>query len=186
MLLAEVFVVIDVILVFFEEVIQLDPLFTKEVVIPLLNKPREDSKGRVNPKEPHGSKIFITTAGYQGTYAYDKQIETLIYAALDPTQYMVLGGSYTLPVMHKLLQEKTIRELITSISYERDTFEREYMSIWSGAPAGAVFTANTITNLRKNYLCGVFKQSNFRSRSRLFFMLYQPIWRKMEQQILQS
>ena len=133
----------------FEEVIQLDPLFTKEVVIPLLNKPREDSKGRINPKEPHGSKIFITTAGYQGTYAYDKQIETLVYAALDPTQYMVLGGSYTLPVMHKLLEEKTIRELITSISYERDTFEREYMSIWSGAPAGAVFTANTITNLRK-------------------------------------
>lgn len=113
----------------FEEVIQLDPVFTNEVAIPLLNKPRENSKGIVNPKEPHGSKIFITTAGYQGTYAYDKQLETLVYAALDPERYMVLGGSYVLPVQHGLLEEHTVRELISSTTYDRDSFEREYMSI---------------------------------------------------------
>lgn len=62
---------------------------------------------------------------------------------------MVLGGSYTIPVQHGLLQEETIRELISSMTYDRDSFDREYMSIWSGAPKGAVFTANTITNLRK-------------------------------------
>lgn len=133
----------------FEEVIQLDPIFTNEVAIPLLNKPREDSKGRVNPREPHSSKIFITTAGYQGSFAYEKQLETLVYTAIDPERYMVLGGSYVLPVQHGLLQEETIRELISSTTYDRDSFDREYMSIWSGAPAGAVFTANTITNLRK-------------------------------------
>lgn len=133
----------------FEEVIQLDPVFTNEVAIPLLNKPRENSKGIVNPKEPHGSKIFITTAGYQGTYAYDKQLETLVYAALDPERYMVLGGSYVLPVQHGLLEEHTVRELISSTTYDRDSFEREYMSIWSGAPIGAVFSANSISALRK-------------------------------------
>lgn len=47
----------------FEEVIQLDALYINEHVIPLLNKPREDIRGNVNPKEPHSSKIFITTAG---------------------------------------------------------------------------------------------------------------------------
>lgn len=113
----------------FEEVIQLDPLFTNEVAIPLLNKPREDSRGNVNPYEPHGSKIFITTAGYQGTYAYNKQLETLVYAAIDPTRYAVLGGSYKIPVQHGLLQEETIRELISSTTYDRDSFEREFMSI---------------------------------------------------------
>ena len=133
----------------FEEVIELDPKFTNEVAIPLLNKPREDSRGNVNPKEPHGSKIFITTAGYQGTYAYNKQLETLVYAAIDPSRYSVLGGSYQIPINHGLLQEETIRELISSTTYDRDSFEREFMSIWSGAPRGAVFTANTITNLRK-------------------------------------
>ena len=133
----------------FEEVIQLDPIFTNEVAIPLLNKPRENSRGAVNPKEPHGSKIFITTAGYQGTYAYDKQLETLAYAALEPTKYAVLGGSYVIPIQHGLLEESTVRELIGSPSYSRDSFEREYMSIWSGAPQGAVFSSNTISALRK-------------------------------------
>ena len=133
----------------FEEVIQLDETFTNEVAIPLLNKPREDSKGRVNPKEPHSSKIFITTAGYQGSYAYKKQLETLCLTAIDPKRYMVLGGSYQIPVRHGLLEDHTVRELITSTTYSRDSFDREYMSIWSGAPIGAVFSANTITNLRK-------------------------------------
>lgn len=133
----------------FEEVIELNPKFTNEVAIPLLNKPREDARGNVNPKEPHGSKIFITTAGYQGTYAYDKQIETLCYAAIDPKRYSVLGGSYQIPINHGLLQEETIRELISSTTYDRDSFEREFMSIWSGAPVGALFNANTISNLRK-------------------------------------
>ena len=133
----------------FEEVIQLDEHFINEVVIPLLNTPRQDSKGKVNILEPHGSKIFITTAGYQGTYAYKKQLETLCLAAIDPKQYMILGGSYQIPVEHGLLEDKTIRELITSTTYNRDSFEREYMSIWSGSQVGAVFSANTITNLRK-------------------------------------
>ena len=113
----------------FEEVIQLDPIFTNEVAIPLLNKPREDSKGNVNPLEPHASKIFITTAGYQGTYAYQKQLETLCLTALDPKRYMTLGGSYQIPVQHGLLEEHTVSELIRSTTYDRDSFEREYMSI---------------------------------------------------------
>ena len=133
----------------FEEVIQLDPLFTNEVAIPLLNKPREDIRGNVNPNEPHGSKIFITTAGYQGTYAYDKQIETLIYSIINPKMYAILGGSYELATMHGLLQEDTIRELISSTTYNRDSFEREYMSIWSGAVKGSLFSSSTILNLRK-------------------------------------
>jgi hypothetical protein len=113
----------------FEEVIQLDETFINEQVLPLLNKPREDIFGRVNPKEPHSSKIYITTAGYQGTFAHDKLLETLCFTAIDPDNYMVLGGSYTIPVMHGLLSEQTIRELISSPAYKQDSFEREYMSI---------------------------------------------------------
>jgi len=133
----------------FEEVIQLEELFINEQAIPLLNKPREDIRGYVNPREPHAAKIFVTTAGFQGTYAYRKQIETLCYAVIDPTQYAVMGGTYKIPVQHGLLQAETIQELISSTSYDRDSFEREFMSIWSGAPIGALFTANTITDLRK-------------------------------------
>jgi hypothetical protein len=113
----------------FEEVIQLDELWINEQAIPLLNKPREDIFGNVNPYEPHAAKIFVTTAGFQGTYAYRKQIETLCYAVIDPKRYAVMGGTYKIPVQHGLLQEETIRELISSTSYDRDSFEREFMSI---------------------------------------------------------
>jgi len=133
----------------FEEVIQLDPLFINEHVIPLMNKPRENIRGEVNPHEPHGSKIFITTAGYQGTFAYDKLIETICYSVIDPKHYTVLGGSYIIPVMHGLLEQSTIQEIISSPTFTQDSFEREYMSIWSGAPKGAAFSAATITALRK-------------------------------------
>jgi hypothetical protein len=133
----------------FEEVIQLDPTFINEHVIPLMNKPRENLRGVVNTKEPHGSKIFITTAGYQGTFAYEKLIETLCNTVINPKDYSVLGGSYTIPVEHGLLQESTITDIISSPSFTKDSFEREYMSIWSGAPRGAAFSAATVTALRK-------------------------------------
>lgn len=133
----------------FEEVIQLEEIFINEQVIPLLNKPREDAFGRVNPLEPHGNKIFITTAGYMGTFAYNKLLETLCHTAVSPDKYMVLGGSYKIPVMHGLLEEQTVRELMSSPSYSKDSFDREFNSIWSGAQKGSVFSANTIASLRK-------------------------------------
>lgn len=60
-----------------------------------------------------------------------------------------MGGSYLVPVMHGLLEEKTIREIVSAPSFTRESFEREYMSIWSGAMKGAAFSAGTISALRK-------------------------------------
>lgn len=105
--------------------------------------------GRINPHEPQGSKIFITTAGYQGTFAYDKLMETLCLSLIDPNKYIVIGGSYKIPVMHGLLSEETMREILSSPSYQNDQVDREYRSIWSGSIQGAAFDANSISNLRK-------------------------------------
>lgn len=48
----------------FEEVIEQDATEINEVIIPLMNKQRTNLRGEVNPNEPHGSKIFVTTAGW--------------------------------------------------------------------------------------------------------------------------
>jgi len=133
----------------FEEVIEHDPTEINERIIPLMNKERNDSFGKVNPHEPHGNKIFVTTAGYQGTYAYEKLIESVCYAVIDPERYMVLGGSYEIPLMHGLLDEQAMREVISSPTFEQDSMDREYKSIWSGSPVGAAFTAKRIQELRK-------------------------------------
>lgn len=133
----------------FEEVIELDATEINEVILPLMNKQRETKLGRINPNEPHSSKIYVTTAGYTGTYAYEKLIETICYAVIDPDRYFVLGGSYEIPFMHGLLDPDQLREVITSPTFDEDSLDREYKSIWSGTPTGAAFTTTEVADLRK-------------------------------------
>ena len=133
----------------FEEVIEQDPVVVNEEIIPLMNAQRTNCRGEVNPYEPHGQKIYITTAGYMQTFAYDKNIETLCYCVLDPDHYMILGGSYVVPLMHGRLEAQTMREIISSPSFDRGSLDREYKSRWSGAQSGAAFGASVIESLRK-------------------------------------
>ena len=132
-----------------EEIIEQDPVFVNEIAIPWTNKPRSTSLGRVNPNEPHSQKIFVTTAGYQGTYAYDKLIQTLIMSVLQPSRYGVLTGDYKLPLYHGLIRQSEIEDKFNDPTFDKKSFEREYMSIWSDAPTGAAFKATTISALRK-------------------------------------
>lgn len=133
----------------FEEVIEHDPIEINEHIIPLMNKQRITSHGIINPHEPHGSKIYVTTAGYQGTFAYEKLIETICYTVIDPDKYIVLGGSYYIPLMVGLLDQQAMVEVLSSPSFQQDSIDREYRSKWSGSPVGAAFTSNRIQELRK-------------------------------------
>lgn len=142
----------------FEEVITLDPEYTNETLIPMLNTTRLNKQGRVNPNEPQGQKTFITSAGYTGTFAYDKLIETLCLSLIDPDKYIVMGGSYNVLVMHNRINEDTIREIISSPSYNADQVDREYRSIWSTTNKGAVFQSNSISEMRK------IKRAEFKAR----------------------
>lgn len=134
----------------FEEVIDQDPDYINAEIIPLLNTRRNNPRtGVPTPGEPQGAKTFITTAGYQGTFAYDKLVETLCYSLIDPKKYIVMGGSYKIPVLHGLLVADTIREILSSPSYNGGDVDREYRSIWSTAMKGAAFKVNVINALRK-------------------------------------
>ena len=119
----------------FEEVIEHDPIEINEHIIPLMNKQRITSHGEINPHEPHGSKIYVTTAGYQGTFAYEKLIETICYTVIDPDKYIVLGGSYYIPLMVGLLDQQAMVEVLSSPSFQQDSVDREYRSKWSGSPS---------------------------------------------------
>lgn len=135
--------------ILFEEIIEQDPTFVNEVAIPWVNKPRSTSLGKINPNEPHSQKIFVTTAGYQGTYSYDKIIQTLIMSVFDPQHYAVLTADYKLALHHNLLRQSEITDKLNDPTYNKDSFNREYNSIWSDAPTGAAFKATTISLLRK-------------------------------------
>ncbi len=113
----------------FEEVIEQDPVFIREIALPWLNKPRATSKGRINENEPQSQTIFVTTAGYQGTYAYEKLIETFAFSIIQPDRYIVLTGDYLLPLYHKLITQQTIDSVRNSPTYTLASFNREYLSV---------------------------------------------------------
>ena len=133
----------------FEEVIEQDETLVNEVYIPMLNEPRKMSNGLINPYEPQSQEIYITTAGYQGTFAYQKIIEVLCRSVMDPNNYYVICGTYRIPLYHGLTAKKKIEDVINSPSFSKSSFEREYESRWSDAPAGAAFSSNMITALRQ-------------------------------------
>lgn len=132
-----------------EEVIEQDPITVNETYLPLLNKPRANAQGLINPHEPQSQQIYVTTAGYQGTYAYDKCVETMCRSILEPDKYIVLHGSFRIPLSCHLTSPSMIEDVRSSPSFSKDSFEREYESVWSSAPKGAAFSANTISTLRK-------------------------------------
>jgi len=133
----------------FEEVIEQDEIKVNEVYIPLLNEPRKMSNGLINPNEPQSQQIYITTAGYQGTFAYQKLIEILCRSVIDPLHYTVLSGTYRIPLACGLTAQKQIEDVINAPSFSKSSFEREYESRWSDAPVGAAFSANIVSSLRQ-------------------------------------
>lgn len=132
-----------------EELIEQDSVKINEKVIPVMNIGRRNLKGKFVETEPHAQKVYVTTAGYQGTFAYDKFIETLCMTAIDPDNYMVMSMSYRVPMMHGLIQELSIRELKSQPTYDADSFAREYESKWSGAMKGAAFSYAIMQKVRK-------------------------------------
>ena len=133
----------------FEEVIEQDPTQVNEVFIPLLNEPRKMINGLINPYEPQSQQIYITTAGFMGTFAHQKLIEILCRSVLEPDKYFVLSGSYRIPLSCGLTAAKQIEDVINSPSFSKSSFEREYESRWSDAPMGAAFSTNVISACRQ-------------------------------------
>ena len=112
-----------------EEVIEQDPITVNEVYLPLLNKPRANAQGLINPYEPQSQQIYVTTAGYQGTFAYDKCVETMCRSILEPDKYIVLHGSFRIPLRNHLTAPSMIEDAKSSPSFSKDSFEREYESV---------------------------------------------------------
>lgn len=82
-----------------------------------------------------------TTAGWKNSFAYEKLIQLLIQQIIEPTEAVVLGGSWRIPVMEKLLKKSFIEELKLDGTYNDASFAREYESEWSGDAENAFFSA---------------------------------------------
>ena len=132
-----------------EEVILIDKTQLNEVIIPLMNVDRRLSDGSRDENEiTNKSQIYVTTAGWKNSFAYEKLIQLLIMMITDPSEAFVMGGTWRVPVMEKLLKKSFIEELKLDGTYNDSSFSREYESEWSGDAENAFFSAETFDKHR--------------------------------------
>lgn len=117
------------------------------VVIPLMANDRPAENGKVDPNENHKSELYITTAGTQQQFAYEKMRE--VYAdMLNEKSAFCLGNSYELPCMYGQLDIDFIEELRESPTYSIMDFMREYESIYTGSSSDSLVSDEKLQKSR--------------------------------------
>ena len=160
-----------------EECVGIDDTTLREVIIPVMAIPRRAKDGSVHPEESvNKSQIYITTAGYKGTYPYDRLIGLLVRMITQPERCMVLGGTWRTPVAVGLQQKTFITDQKNEGTYNEASFEREYESKWSGTTEDAFFNAEVFERNR------ILKQPEYeasgRSSKQSFYILSCDVGRK--------
>lgn len=125
-----------------EECVLIDQTALNEIIIPTTNVDRSLPDGSRHREEViNQSQIYITTAGWKNSFAYQKLTELLIRSVIEPNEVMVIGGTYVTPVKEGLLNEDFVDELKLSGTYSEDSFDREYRSVWSGDINNAFYSS---------------------------------------------
>ena len=160
-----------------EECILIDQTMLNEVIIPTMNVDRRLADGSRQEEEViNKSQIYVTTAGWKNSFAYEKLLQILIQQIIEPNEAFVLGGTWRIPVLEKLLRRSFIDELKLDETYNEASFAREYESEWSGDAENAFFSADRIDKHR------VLKQPEYefsgRSSKSAYYVLGIDVGRK--------
>ena len=132
-----------------EECVGVDGTILSEVIIPTMNVSRLCMDGTMHPEETlNKSQIFVTTAGYKNTFAYDKLIQFLVWMVTEPEKAIIMGGTFRIPVLTGLLDKNFIQDLKRDGTFNEASFEREYESRWSGTVADAFFNGEAFDRNR--------------------------------------
>ena len=132
-----------------EECVGVDGEILSQVIIPTMNVSRRCMDGSTHPEETiNKSQIFVTTAGYKNTYAYLKLIQFLVWMVTEPDKAFVMGGTWRIPVLAKLLDKNFVKDLKRDGTFNEASFAREYESKWSGTVADAFFNGDAFDRNR--------------------------------------
>ena len=160
-----------------EECVGIDDAILREVIIPVMAVSRRAKDGTTNESEPlNKSQVYITTAGYKGTYPYDRLIGFLVRMVTQPERCMVLGGTWRTPVGVGLQSKTFITDQKNEGTFNEASFEREYESKWSGTVENAFFNGEHFDRCRK-LLQPEYEHSG-RSASGAYYILSVDVGRK--------
>ena len=160
-----------------EECVSIDGTILNEVIIPTMNVSRRGAWGDKDDNETlNKSQIYITTAGWKNTFAYDKLIQILVWEIIKPERAMVLGGTWRIPVLMGLLDKSFIKDLKMDGTFNEASFDREYESRWSGTIEDAFFNGEQFDHNR------ILKQPEYeysgRSTKSAYYVLSCDVGRK--------
>ena len=160
-----------------EECVGIDGTILNEVIIPTMNVSRRGAWGDKDDNEVlNKSQIYVTTAGWKNTFAYDKLIQILVWEIIKPERAMILGGTWRIPVLMGLLDKTFIRDLKMDGTFNESSFDREYESRWSGTIEDAFFNAEQFDHNR------ILKQPEYefsgRSTKNAYYVIATDVGRK--------
>ena len=160
-----------------EECVGVDGDILSQVIIPTMNVSRLCMDGTTQPDETlNKSQIYVTTAGFKNTFAYDKLIQLLVWMITEPHKAMVMGGTWRIPVLMKLLDKNFLQDLKKDGTFNEASFDREYESKWTGTVADAFFNGEIFDrnrNLQKPEV-----EHSGRSSAQAFYVLSVDVGRK--------
>lgn len=160
-----------------EECVGVDGKILSEVIIPTMNISRLCMDGSTHPEEQlNKSQIYITTAGFKNTYPYDKLIQLLVWQIVKPEKAMIMGGTYRIPVLVKLLDKNFIKDLKMDGTFNETSFAREYESVWSGSIEDAFFNSEAFD--RNRILKQPEKEASGRIGKNGYYILSMDVGRK--------
>ena len=160
-----------------EECVGVDGDILSQVIIPTMNVSRLCMDGTTQPEETlNKSQIYVTTAGYKGTFAYDKLIQLLVWMITEPHKAMVMGGTWRIPVLMKLLDKNFLQDLKRDGTFNEASFDREYESKWTGTVEDAFFRGDIFD--RNRVLQKPEYERSGRSSAQSFYVLSADVGRK--------
>lgn len=146
------------------------------IILPLLNVDRPMENQDINPKEPQQGQLWISSASDKNTFAYDKTIELMELAIINPDNVFLWGFDYQVPVKTGLLSNDFLNEMRLSSTFSEAGFAKEYMSRFVGSSSDAWFEFEKLLSRRK--LINPEIRSNIKEGSNAFYILSCDIGRR--------
>ena len=160
-----------------EECVGVDGTILSEVILPTMNISRMCMDGTTQPEETlNKSQIYVTTAGWKNTFPYEKLIQLLIWQIVQPGKAMIMGGTYRIRILMKLLDKNFIKDLKMDGTFNESSFEREYESKCSGTVEDAFFSSEVFD--RNRILNQPEYEASGRSSKAAYYILAADVGRK--------
>ena len=160
-----------------EECVGVDGTILSEVILPTMNISRMCMDGTTQPDETlNKSQIYVTTAGWKNTFPYEKLIQLLIWQIVQPGKALIMGGTYRIPILMKLLDKNFIKDLKMDGTFNESSFDREYESKWSGTVEDAFFSSEVFD--RNRILNQPEYEASGRSSKAAYYVLAADVGRK--------